>query len=131
MISLLTSPDITRTGFKITVINLDPQLQEDVTVLLNEIDICTNIVLYNLNLETDTVDYLLSVLETSDLVIFCSPNMLHWLSGYIISLPNCFYIEFDSKNLNTLYKLSLRSINDDGIKQLVNNAIQKKYGKAL
>lgn len=131
MISLLTSPDITRTGFKLSVIGLASQMQEEITVMLNELDTNTNIVLYNLSLENDPVDYILSVLETSDLIIFCNPNMFCWLSGYIISLPNCFYTEFDNKNLNTLYKLSLRLVDHGGIKQLVNNAIQKKYGKTL
>ena len=106
-------------------------MQEDVTVLLNNIQLDTNIVLYNLNLEIDTLDYVLSVLDTSDVIVFSNPNLMHWLTGYIISLPNCFYIEFDNKNLNTLYKLSLRSVDDSGIQQLVNNAIQKKYSKAL
>ena len=131
MISLLTSPDITYTGFKVTVIGLDSEVQEKVTALLNEVEIDGNIALYDISPQTNNVEYVLAVLETSNLIIFNNPNLFHWLTGYILSLPNCYYMEYDSASLNTLYKLSLRHIVEENINLLVNNAIQKKYGKAL
>lgn len=131
MISLLTSPDITYTGLKIAVIGLDAVTQEKITVLLNNLVITDNIALYDLSPQANNTEYVLAVLETSDLIIFNNPSLLHWLTGYILSLPNCYYIEYDSASLNTLYKLSLRHIVDENIKLLVENAIQKKYSKTL
>lgn len=131
MISLLTSPDITYTGLKITVIGLDAVTQEKVTALLNELNITGDVALYNLFPETNAVEYVLAVLETSDLIIFNKPNLFHWLTGYILSLPNCYYMEYDGANVNTIYKLSLRQVVEENIKLLVDNAIQKKYDKTL
>ena len=131
MISLLTSPDITYTGFKVTVIGLDSDVQEKVTALLNDINVDGNIALYDISPQANAVEYVLAVLETSDLILFNNPNLFHWLTGYILSLPKCYYMEYDTASLNTLYKLSLRHIVEENINLLVENAIQKKYGKAL
>ena len=110
MISLLTFPDITYTGFKIVVIGLNEDMQSHLTDFLSQTANATNIAIFDLKIDSDSVDYVLAVLETSDLVIVNSPNIFYWLTGYILSLPNCYYIEFDSKTLNTLYKLSLRAL---------------------
>lgn len=131
MISLLTSPDITYTGFKITVIGLNEDMQASVTNMLNNVKLHTNISLYDLKLDADPIEYVFSVLETSDIIVFNAPNMFYWLTGYVLSLPHCYYIEFDTKTLNTLYKLSLRQIDESNINTLVEDAIQKKYNKAM
>ena len=131
MISLLTYPDLSFSGFKVTVIGLNSEMQRTVTSLLDQAASTTNVVIYDISPEADSIDYVLTVLETSDLIIFNAPNLFHWLTGYIISLPYCYYMEFDGNSVNTLYKLSLRQVSDDGIELLVNNAIQKKYGKTL
>lgn len=131
MISLLTAPDITHTGFKITVIGSNADMQTQLTNTLNDIPVITNISLYDLRLDSDPIEYVLAVLETSDLIIFNCPNLFYWLTGYVISLPHCYYLEFDTKTLNTLYKLSLRQTNEEDINTLVENAIKKKYSKAL
>jgi hypothetical protein len=131
MISLLTQPDLSFSGFKVAVIGLDSAMQRKITSLLDLAVTDTNIVIYDLSPEANSVEYVLTVLETSDLIVFNAPNLFHWLTGYILSLPHCYYIEFDGNNVNTLYKLSLRQVDNDGIELLVNNAIQKKYGKTL
>lgn len=131
MISLLTSPDITHTGFKVAAINLNEFMQDSLTMFLNEQQINTNIALYDLKLDSDPIEYVFSVLETCDIVIFNAPNMFYWLTGYVLSLPHCYYLEFDTKTLNTVYKLSLRCIDENSINDVVKNAIQKKYNKAL
>lgn len=129
MISLLTFPDVTYTGFKIATINVTAEMQSQLATNLADCE--TNVAIFDLNLESTSVEYILAAIETSDIVLIQSPNMFHWLTGYVIAKPNCYYIEFDSANLNTLYKVSLRQIDDANISTVVKNAIQKKYNKAL
>lgn len=129
MISLLTFPDITYTGFKIAAIGVSAEMQSLLAANLADCD--TNVAIFDLHQESTSVEYLLAVVETSDIVLLQSPNMFHWMTGYIISQPHCYYIEFDTANVNTLYKLSLRQVDDASISTVVKNAIQKKYNKAL
>lgn len=131
MISLLTFPDISYTGMKIALVESSPEIQQLVTKYLDSLKLSTNVVLYDLKLQAEQLDYTLAVLNSCDLIFYERPKLAHWLTGYVLSLPHCFYLEYDTNTLNTIYKISLRHVDDNSISGVIDNAVQKRSYSAL
>lgn len=131
MISLLTYPDISYTGIKIALINSSPDLQLWVTQHLSNLVLDTNIVVYDLKLDSTPLDYILAVVESSDIVIYNTPSLHNWIAGYLLAQFKCYYLATDSSTVNTIYKISLRQVDDTNIGGVINNAIQKRSNATL
>jgi len=131
MISLLTHPNLTHTGFKIAVVNSKMPTQSVITRAVTLISANVNIVLYDLQLDPEHIDYTISAIMTSDLILYQNPDMRLWLTGFIVSLPHCYYLEQDVNTVNTLYKVSLRQLDESELTGIIEHAIQRKYGTTL
>lgn len=131
MINLLTYPDVTYTGVNIALFNSAAELQKKISVILSDSNFVTNITLYDLQNSDKHINYNLSVLNLADLIILQNPDVHTWFTGYLLSKINCYYLEYDSSTLNTLYKVSLRQLTDENIQRVITSAIQRKCDTAL
>ena len=131
MISLLTHPDISYTGFSIVMLNSKPELQSKITTAISYCYNTTNVVLYDLRLDPNQLDYNLSVLATADIIIYENPDLSNWITGFVLSKLSCYYWENNSESLNKIYKISLRELSKDNIGGVIDNAIQRKCNPTL
>lgn len=111
------------------LLNAKPELQSKIAAAIPKAT--TSIAVYDLVLLPDHMDYNLSVLSLANLIIVQEPPMHHWITGFVVSQLNCYYWEFDSLSLNTLYKLSLRQLTDENLVGVVDDAIQRKCNSTL
>lgn len=131
MINLLTYPDVTYTGVNIALFNSQAELQKKISIILSDSSFVTNITLYDLQNNDKQINYNLSVLNLADLIILQNPDIHNWFTGYVLSKINCYYLEYDSSALNTLYKVSLRQLTDENIQRVITSAIQRKCDSTL
>ena len=131
MISLLTYPDITQTGFNLVMLNSKAELQSKITAAVAQCNTTTNIVLYDLVTKPEQLDYNFHAISVADLIVFQEPPLINWITGFVVPKLNCYYWEFDRLSLNTLYKMSLRQLTDENLTGVVNNAIQRKCNTTL
>jgi hypothetical protein len=124
-VNLITYPDFVSTGFQVVLINVDPEQQLFITdILLDSIE-PTNI--YQIDLEVfDHLNYNLSTMASSDLIIFNKPNLWHWATGYVLANARCYFIESDLTTVNTFKKLSLRHVKIESLQGIIKDAIQRK-----
>lgn len=124
-VNLITYPDFVSTGFQVVLINVDPEQQLFITdILLDSIE-PTNI--YQIDLEVfDHLNYNLSTIGSSDLIIFNKPNLWHWATGYVLANARCYFIESDITTVNTFKKLSLRHVKIESLQGIIKDAIQRK-----
>lgn len=124
-LNLVTHPDRVATGFQVVVVNVTGDQQAAITNALLDTDYPCN--LYQLDLEvTDHNTYNLSVLASADLIVFNQPNLWHWLTGYVLSLPQCFFLETDSSTVNIYSKFTLRQAKLESLQGIIQNALQRK-----
>lgn len=124
-LNLVTYPDRVATGFQVVAINTNPAQQSAITNLLLDTEYPCN--LYQIDLEvTDHYAYNLSLLSTADLIVFNQPNLWHWLTGYALSLPRCFFLETDTTTVNIYTKFTLRQAKLENLQGIIENALQRK-----
>lgn len=131
MINLLTYPDISYTGVNIVLLNSHSELQQKTSLIVSKLILPSNVTIYDLQINEKQINYNLSALNLADLIIFQNPNLHYWFTGYVLSLLTCYYMEYNSSVLNTLYKVSLRQLTDENIEKVIKDAIQRKYNTTL
>lgn len=131
MINLLTYPDVTYTGVNIALFNSQVDLQHRLSSVLSAVQPPTNVAVYDLKNTDKHLNYNLSVISLSDIVILQNPDIHHWFTGYVLSRENCYYLEYDSSLLNTIYKVSLRQLTDENFQEVIRNATQRKSNGTL
>jgi len=113
------------------MLNAKPETQSKITSFVSELDTGINVALYDLRLADKDTHYTLAAIMSSDLVIYERPDMHTWLTGFIVALPHCYYLEYDAATVNTLYEISLRQIDETELTGIIEHAIQRKYSQTL